>query len=125
MIHFNSSPVSPELQSSTVSIFLYSLAAYLMLIRVAQPHNLIHKILIVGCGALYVGGAFLFANEFDLHPLKLGAILILTALMLLTYPIDTVIQKIFNNFGPWMRKIGGFFAKGFDKGTNKEITEEK
>lgn len=117
-------PSLPELQSSTVSIFLYSFAAFLMLIRVAHPHNLKHKILIVGCALLYVAGAFWFAGEFDLHHLQLGAILILTALILLTYPIDSVIQKIFNNFGSWMRKIGEFFTKGFDKHDKKEISDE-
>ncbi len=105
-------------QSSTVAIFLYSFVAYLMLIRVARPLNLIHKLLVIGCGLLYVGGAYMLPDMFDLHPLKLGAILVLTALMLLAYPIDSIIQKIFNNFGSWIRSIPERFKKNINNKTN-------
>lgn len=102
-------------QSSTVAIFLYSFVAYLMLIRVARPLNLLHKLLVIGCGLLYVAGAYMLPDMFDLHPLKLGAILVFTVLMLIAYPIDTIIQKIFNNFGTWIRRIPEFFKRDIEK----------
>ncbi len=111
-------------QSSTVAIFLYSFVAYLMLIRVARPLNLLHKILVIGCGLLYVGGAYLLSDMFDLHPLKPGAVLVLSVLMLIAYPIDSLIQKIFNNFGSWMKKIADYFTKDIEKHNAKQPSDK-
>ncbi len=111
-------------QASTVAIFLYSFVAYLMLIRVARPLNLLHKILVVGCGLLYVAGAAIIPGSFDLHPLKLGAVLVLTVLILIAYPIDSIIQKIFNNFGSWVRKIVEYFTKDIEKHNTKQTPEK-
>ncbi len=108
-------PVLNIEQSSTVAIFLYSFVAYLMLIRVARPLNLLHKVLVVGCGLLYVGGAYLLPDMFDLHPLNLGAILVLTVLMLIAYPIDSTIQKVFNNFGKWKQSVKDYVSRDIQK----------
>jgi hypothetical protein len=116
-------PILDIHQSSTVAIFLYSFVAYLMLIRVARPLNLLHKILVIGCGLLYVGGAYFLPKMFDLHPLKLGAVLVLVVLMIIAYPVDSICQKIFNNFNPWMKKMFSFFTKDAEKYSNKAKTE--
>lgn len=116
-------PILDIQQSSTVAIFLYSFVAYLMLIRVARPLNLLHKILVIGCGLLYVGGAYFLPKMFDLHPLKLGAVLVLVVLMIIAYPVDSICQKIFNNFNPWMKKMFSFFTKDAEKYSNKAKTE--
>ena len=117
-------PVLNIEQSSTVAIFLYSFVAYLMLIRVARPLNLLHKILVIGCGLLYLAAAWVVPEMFDLHPLCLGAVLVLTVLMLIAYPIDSVIQKVFNNFGKWMKQIKDFISKDVEKHMTKSDTEK-
>ncbi len=117
-------PVLTMEQSSTVAIFLYSFVAYLMLIRVARPLNLLHKILVVGCGLLYVAGAYFLPGMFDLHPLSLGAVLVLTVLILIAYPIDSTIQKIFNNFGKWTRNVKDYVNNDIEKHTDKPAVKK-
>ena len=107
-------------QSSTIAIFLYSFVAYLMLIRVCQPLTFLHKSLIVVCGLLFVGGAYLLPDMFGLSPLNLGSILVLTVLMLIAYPIDSTIQKLFNNFGKYKSNVKDYVKKDIEK-LNKKL----
>lgn len=108
-------PILDIEQSSTVAIFLYSFVAYLMLIRVCRPLNLLHKILVIGCGLLYLGGAYFLPGMFDLHKLSLGAVLVLMVLMFMAYPIDSAIQKLFNSFGKWKQNIKDYISKDIQK----------
>lgn len=108
-------PILSVDEASTVAIFLYSFVAYLMLIRVCRPLNLLHKILCIGCGLLFVAGAAVVPKMFGLSPLDLGSILVLIVLMLIAYPIDSTIQKVFNNFGSWVKKTKDYVAKDIEK----------
>ena len=102
-------PILSTSEASTVAIFLYSFVAYLMLFRVCSPLNLVHKILCIGCGVLFILGAYILPKTFGLSALDLGSILVFTVLILIAYPIDSTIQKIFNNFGKWVNKIKEYF----------------
>ncbi len=108
-------PVLTMELSSTIAIFLYSFVAYLMLIRVCRPLNLIHKILVTACGLIYLAAAIYLPQMFDLHKLNLGAVLVLIVLMLIAYPVDSFIQTVFNNFGTWMKNIKSYIKKDIEK----------
>lgn len=103
-------PIISTSEASTIAIFLYSFVAYLMLFRVCSPLNLIHKILCIGCGVLFLLGSYLLPETFGLSKLDLGSILVFTVLILIAYPIDTAIQKVFNNFSKWLNKIKEYFV---------------
>ncbi|MGN0333573.1 MAG: HAD-IC family P-type ATPase [Lachnospiraceae bacterium] len=86
--------ISTEL-SSTIAFYLYSVAAYLMLYRVCKPMNIWHGILFGTMGAAYFAVVFLFPEWFQIVSLDYGCILILTALLLLAFPIDRFFQLVF------------------------------
>lgn len=81
--------------ASTMAFYLYFIAAYLMLYRVCKPMNLWHGVLFGTMGVAYFVTAFLFPEWFQIVPLDYGCILILTALLLLAFPIDRFFQFIF------------------------------
>ncbi|MBE6637455.1 MAG: HAD family hydrolase [Ruminococcaceae bacterium] len=97
------SPVLSTAEASTIAIFLYSFVAYLMLFRICRPLTLIHKLLVGSMGVLFLLGSFCLPHMFGLSKLDLGSILVLMVLMLIAYPIDNAIQRLFNNFG-WFKK---------------------
>lgn len=84
----------PEL-ASTMAFFLYAIAAYLMLFRICKPMTLWHGILFGTMGALFLAAVFLVPTLFHIAPLDYGCILILSALSLLSFPIDHTLQRIF------------------------------
>lgn len=81
--------------ASTLAFYLYSIAAYLMLYRVCKPMNIWHGILFGTMGAAFFAVAFLLPEWFQIIPLDYGCILILTALLLLAFPIDRFFQFVF------------------------------
>lgn len=108
-------PIISTNEASTVAIFLYSFVAYLMLFRVCTPLNLLHKILCIGCGILFLCGSYFLPAMFGLSKLDLGSVLVFIVLLLLAYPIDRTIQMVFNNFVPWMKKIKDLLIHGSEK----------
>lgn len=86
--------ISAEL-ASTVAFFLYAIAAYLMLFRVCKPMTVWHGILFGTMGVLFLSAVFLVPEWFHIAPLDYGCTLILSALFLLSFPIDHVLQRGF------------------------------
>lgn len=86
--------ISAEL-ASTMAFYLYFIAAYLMLYRVCKPMNIWHGILFGTMGVAYFVVVFLFSEWFQIVSLDYGCILILTALLLLAFPIDRFFQFVF------------------------------
>ena len=111
-------PIFSTAEASTVAIFLYSFVAYLMLIRVCRPMNLIHKLLCGSMGLLFLLGAALLPTMFGLSQLDLGSVLILVVLMLIAYPIDSAIQKLFNSFGSMKQYVTDYLARDMEKHKN-------
>jgi cation-transporting ATPase E len=105
-------PIITTAEASTVAIFLYSFVAYLMLFRVCSPFNLVRKMLCGVCGVLFLAGAYFLPEVFGLSALRLGSVLVCIVLLLLSYPIDCTIQKVFNNFVPWMKRIRDMIIHG-------------
>lgn len=105
-------PIITTAEASTVAIFLYSFVAYLMLFRVCSPFNLVRKMLCGVCGVLFLAGAYFLPELFGLSALRLGSVLVCIVLLLLSYPIDCTIQKVFNNFVPWMKRIRDMIIHG-------------
>ncbi len=86
--------ISAEL-ASTVAFFLYAIAAYLMLFRVCKPMTTWHGILFGTMGVLFLAAVLLVPEWFHIAPLDYGCTLILSALLLLSFPIDYVLQHGF------------------------------
>ena len=105
-------PIFTTSEASTVAIFLYSFVAYLMLFRVCSPFNLVRKMLCGVCGVLFLAGAYFLPELVGLSALRLGSVLVCIVLLLLSYPIDCTIQKVFNNFVPWMKRIRDMIIHG-------------
>lgn len=85
----------PTELASTVAFFLYAIAAYLMLFRVCKPMTAWHGILFGAMGALFLAAVFLIPEWFHIVPLNYGCALILSALLLLSFPIDHTLQRAF------------------------------
>ena len=81
--------------ASTMVFYLHSIAVYLMLYRICRPMNLWHEVLFGMIGVLYLAAVFLFPEWFHIVPLDYGCILILSALLLLAFPIDRFFQFAF------------------------------
>ena len=81
--------------ASTMAFYLYFIAAYLMLYRVCKPMNVWHGILFGTMGVAFFAVAFLLPEWFQIVPLDYGCILIVTALLLLAFPIDRFFQFVF------------------------------
>jgi cation-transporting ATPase E len=113
-------PILSSDEASTVAIFLYSFVAYLMLFRVCSPLNLVHKILCFGCGILFLLGAYALPETFGLSKLDLGSVLVFVVLILIAYPIDSAIQKVFNNFSKWLNKIKEYLVRDMNSITNSK-----
>ena len=94
LLFANAFSIRTEL-ASTMAFYLYSIAAYLMLYRICRPMNPWHRGLFGMMGALYLAAVFLFPRWFHIVPLDYGCILILSALLLLAFPIDRFFQLIF------------------------------
>lgn len=82
--------IGPNL-ASTVAFYLYAIAAYLMLLRVCKPHG----VLFVTMGVLFLSAVFLIPDWFHIVPLDYGCALILSALLLLSFPVDRTLQNCF------------------------------
>lgn len=91
--------------SSTVAFFLYSLAAYLMLYRVCKPMNWWHGILFGTMGAAFIVTALLLPEWFQIIPLNYGCILILSALLFVTVPLDYILQLLFQKCEQLKQKL--------------------
>lgn len=85
----------PAELASTVAFFLYAVAACLMLFRVRKPMTVWHGILFGAMGVLLLSAVFLVPEWFHIAPLDYGCSLILSALLLLSFPIDRVLQRGF------------------------------
>ena len=99
--------------ASTVAFFLYAIAAYLMLFRVCKPMTVWHGILFGSMGALFLAAVFLVPEWFHIVPLNFGCALMLSALLLLSFPIDYALQRAFLWLESWMPG-GKRVAKGSD-----------
>lgn len=86
--------ISAEL-ASTVAFFLYAIAAYLMLFRVCKPITAWQGILFASMGVLFLAAVFLIPEWFHIAPLDYGCALILSALLLLSFSIDYILQRAF------------------------------
>ena len=80
--------------SSTLAFFLYSAASYIMLFRVCKPMSLWHGILFALMGAGFLLAIWLIPEWFHIVRLDFGCMLILSALLLLTVPVDRTFQKL-------------------------------
>ena len=108
-------PILSTAEASTIAIFLYSFVAYLMLFRICRPMTLIHKLLVGSMGVLFLIGSFYLPHMFGLSHLDLGTTLVLAVLMLLAYPIDNAIQRVFNNSGQFKQKAKDFLLRDMEK----------
>lgn len=88
--------------ASTMAFFLYAIAAYLMLFRVCKPMTVWHGILFGSMGALFLEAVFLVPEWFHIVPLNFGCALMLSALLLLSFPIDHALQRAFLWLESWM-----------------------
>ena len=104
------SPVIPSTEASVIAFYLYSFVAYLLLFRVCKPLTVFHKILVVAMGALFFVGVFALPTLFEIVPLTNGALLVMSVLIPLAYPIDRAIYYIFENFGAWKNKLRNYFV---------------
>ncbi len=81
--------------ASTVSFFLYAFASYLMLYRVCKPMNAWHATLFGLMGTAFVLAVIFIPGWFQIARLDYNSALILSPLLLLTLPIDYVLQRVF------------------------------
>ncbi len=95
--------ISPEM-ASTVGFFLYAFVAYLMLYRVCRPMNVWHGILFGAMGVGFIGAVILFPGWFQIARLDYRSGLILSPLLLLTFPMDRAIHKVFAKIEQWKCK---------------------
>ena len=105
----------PDDLTSTVAFYLYSFVAYMMLYKVCRPMNLLHKLLFVSMGVLFLLAVFIIPDWFNLVPPDFGAALILSALGMLAFPINRVIVSIFTNFESWILSIKDFIRRDIEK----------
>ncbi len=104
--------IAPEMVS-TVSFLLYAFAAYLMLYRVCKPMNRWHGILFGTMGVAFVGAAVVFSGWFQISPLDFGSTLILVTLLMLTLPLDYMLQKLFTKMEKWKEWVKESLGKVF------------
>lgn len=81
---------------STISCFVYSFAAYMMLLKVCRPFNLWHGILFAMMGVLYVACVAVLPWFFDISDLNTGCILIAILLIFPIYPMQRGIEMLFD-----------------------------
>lgn len=110
----------PDMLRSAVAFYLYSFVAYMMLYKVCRPMNLLHKLLFVSMGVLFLLAVCIIPDWFNLAPLDFGSVLILSALGLLAFPINRVIGNIFANFESWIKSIKDFIRRDIEKHKNEE-----
>lgn len=91
--------------ASTVSFFLYAFASYLMLYRVCKPMNAWHATLFGLMGTAFILAIIFIPGWFQIARLDYNSALILSPLLLLTLPIDYVLQRLFVKIGIWNQKI--------------------
>ena len=104
----------PDTLTSAVAFYLYSFVAYMMLYKVCRPMNLLHKLLFISMGVLFLLAVLIIPDWFNLVPLDLGSVLILLALGLLAFSINRVIGSIFSNFETWLRSIKEFIRRDIE-----------
>lgn len=85
----------PAELASTVAFFLYAIAAYFMLFRVCKPMTIWHGILFGSMGVLFLAAVLLVPEWFHIAPLDRGCALVLSVLLLLSFPIDHALQLVF------------------------------
>ena len=105
----------PDTLTSAVAFYLYSFVAYMMLYKVCRPMNLLHKLLFISMGVLFLLAVLIIPDWFNLVPLDLGSVLILLALGLLAFSINRVIGSIFSNFETWLRSVKEFIRRDIEK----------
>lgn len=101
----------PTELASTISFFLYAVAAYLMLYRVCKPMNLWHGILFGMMGVAFMLAVLLIPGWFQIAALDYKSCLILSPLLLLTLPIDYVLHWLFTKMEEWKKAIVEFVKK--------------
>ena len=104
--------MDPELVS-TVSFLLFAFAAYLMLYRVCRPMTVWHGVLFGTMGVAFVGAVLLLAPWFQISPLDYGSSLVLSVLLLLTVPIDYMLQRLFTQMEKWKVKLLDYIHQMF------------
>ena len=77
--------------------------------------NLLHKLLFISMGVLFLLAVLIIPDWFNLVPLDLGSVLILLALGLLAFSINRVIGSIFSNFETWLRSVKEFIRRDIEK----------
>ena len=105
--------------ASTIAFYLYSIVAYMMLYKVCKPMNLLHKILFVSMGALFVLAVTVIPSWFEVYALNYGSILILSVLSVIAIPLNRLISSVFNEFSNWKRKVCDFVARDIEKHKNE------
>lgn len=98
----------PTELASTVSFFLYSFAAYLMLYRVCKPMNVWHGILFGCMGMAFFMAVLFIPGWFQITYLDYKSALILSPLLLLTLPIDYALHRVFHKVVKWSQDIVAF-----------------
>lgn len=108
----------PTELASTVAFYLYSLVAYIMLFKVCKPMNLLHKILFISMGVLFLLAITLIPDFSGVTKLNYGSILIFSVLAVIAIPLNKLISSIFNGFADWKNKVRDFVIRDIEKHKN-------
>ena len=87
--------ISPDM-ASTMCLYLFAFASYIMLYRVCRPMNTWHAILFGAMGLGFVGACIWLDWWFQISALDLRGVLVLSPLLLLAVPIDHVFHLLFD-----------------------------